>query len=91
MIQMHKDGPEYLLGERFWACRLSKYKDNRTQQGIYKHILYHLFFVLTGNDYVKIKRKAKSCMVLPEVKKSSNCADADIKIHFWLNYKIPFS
>ena len=39
MIQMHKDGPEYLIGERFWACQLSKYKDNRTQQGIYKHIL----------------------------------------------------
>jgi len=30
-------------------------------------------------------------MVLPKVKKASDRAGADIKIHFWLNNEIPFS
>ena len=38
------------------------------------------------------EKKSKTIhMVLPKVKKASDRAGADIKIHFWLNNEIPFS
>ena len=39
---------------------------------------------------IKINLEKQICDI-PKVKKPSNCINADVKIHFWLDDKIPFS
>lgn len=49
-----------------------------------------------NRNYYNKKTTSRTVLVnqninLPKVQKSSNCTNADVKVHLWLNDKIPFS